>query len=242
MRTGVAQMRPAAGDVEANLRRHHDLLDLAASAGVQLLCFPELSLTGYEPRLAARLVVDSSDSRLATLQDSADANGISIAVGLPAASESGTGIGMVVFRPHGSPVKYSKRLLHADELPWFVPGGDQLAFDMHDHRISPAICYESLQDVHAREAAELGADIYMASVAKSADAVKRAFAHYPGVARRHAMTVLMANFVGPCDDFLAAGRSSIWNSRGEPVISLDGEREGIAVFDTSAEEVGAYYL
>ena len=44
---GLAQIDPALGDRKKNLQRHRDWIAQARDAGVQLLVFPELSLTGY---------------------------------------------------------------------------------------------------------------------------------------------------------------------------------------------------
>ena len=44
---GLAQIKTKLGDVQANLEKHLAYVDQAAAQGVQLLCFPELSLTGY---------------------------------------------------------------------------------------------------------------------------------------------------------------------------------------------------
>lgn len=44
---GLAQMYPRLGDVAANLEKHLALIEEAASKQVDLLVFPELSLTGY---------------------------------------------------------------------------------------------------------------------------------------------------------------------------------------------------
>jgi NAD+ synthase (glutamine-hydrolysing) len=44
---GLAQLHPRLGDVEANLQKHLALIDEALAGGVELLVFPELSLTGY---------------------------------------------------------------------------------------------------------------------------------------------------------------------------------------------------
>jgi predicted amidohydrolase len=43
----LAQIAPRLGDVGANLERHLELIDEAATAGAALVVFPELSLTGY---------------------------------------------------------------------------------------------------------------------------------------------------------------------------------------------------
>ena len=45
---GLAQMYPKLGDVPANLDTHLDYIERAANQGVDLLIFPELSMTGYQ--------------------------------------------------------------------------------------------------------------------------------------------------------------------------------------------------
>jgi len=50
LRIGLAQMNPVLGEVQRNLQLHLDLISKAREQDVQLLCFPELSLTGYTLR------------------------------------------------------------------------------------------------------------------------------------------------------------------------------------------------
>ena len=47
---GLAQIHPTLGDVRRNLDLHLEWIERAREQGVQLLCFPELSLTGYTLR------------------------------------------------------------------------------------------------------------------------------------------------------------------------------------------------
>lgn len=47
VKIGLAQITPKLGDVEANLALHLQQIEEAADQGVELLVFPELSLTGY---------------------------------------------------------------------------------------------------------------------------------------------------------------------------------------------------
>ncbi len=44
---GIAQIHPAIGDIPANLEKHLAYIDRAKAQAVDLLVFPELSLTGY---------------------------------------------------------------------------------------------------------------------------------------------------------------------------------------------------
>ncbi|MBE0689569.1 MAG: hypothetical protein IH587_05535 [Anaerolineae bacterium] len=62
---GLAQMYPKLGDVPANLDKHLDYIERAANQGVDLLVFPELSLTGYQvqdlvPEVAIRATPDDA--------------------------------------------------------------------------------------------------------------------------------------------------------------------------------------
>lgn len=47
MRLGIAQMKPYLGRVDQNLQKHREWIQQAKQAQVDLLVFPELSLTGY---------------------------------------------------------------------------------------------------------------------------------------------------------------------------------------------------
>ncbi len=47
LQVGLGQISPVLGDVQRNLDLHLEMIDRARKQGVQLLCFPELSLTGY---------------------------------------------------------------------------------------------------------------------------------------------------------------------------------------------------
>lgn len=50
LKVGLAQITPKLGDVAANLAHHLQIIEEAADQGVELLIFPELSLTGYRLR------------------------------------------------------------------------------------------------------------------------------------------------------------------------------------------------
>lgn len=60
---GLAQIKTKLGDVQANCDKHLAYVDQALAQGTQLLCFPELSLTGYVlqdlvPTVACRPTTD----------------------------------------------------------------------------------------------------------------------------------------------------------------------------------------
>ncbi len=242
MRVCAAQLRLAAGDFATNAAKHLELIELAVAHRADLVYFPELSLTGYEPRLAKSLAGTAADRRLDVFQKFSDANNLVIGVGMPIAVGSAVQIGMVWFAPTTPRRTYAKQQLHVDELPYFMPGDRQLVLESLGRKLAPAICYESLQMNHADGAAALAADIYLASVAKPAGNLAKAMVHYPAVARMHNMFVIMANCVGPSDDFVSVGQSAAWNAHGKLLAQMDAESEGVVVLDTTSGTASVHEL
>ena len=234
MRVAVVQTKPAPCAIDVNVRAHETWIKKAATHGADMVFFPELSLTGYEPKAAERLALRADDARLDVFDMLSHALRITIGIGAPTLGFGGVRISMIVFRPDAARIVYSKQHLHADELPYFVAGGGQVTLPSGSEVVAPAICYESLLPQHCAQAAALGATLYVASVAKSASGLAKADVHYPASARRHALAVLMANCVGTCDGFEAAGGSAVWNARGELLARLPDAREGALLFDSAA--------
>jgi predicted amidohydrolase/GNAT superfamily N-acetyltransferase len=242
MKIAVAQLRPFKGDVPKNIEKHRSLISLAVDRGADLIVFPELSVTGYEPALADRLAMNAGDKALETFREISDLGNVTICVGVPLRVASGVEIGMVIFQPLKPPFTYSKRYLHSDELPYFTNGGRQEFLQHQAIKIAPAICYESLLEEHAKEAAAHGAGVYLASVAKSARGLAKAFLHYPEIAGRYSMFVVMSNSTGPSDNFVSAGQSSVWNREGKLLCRMGEHEEGIIVLDTDNENVGSFVV
>ncbi|XKE46947.1 carbon-nitrogen hydrolase family protein [Halomonas organivorans] len=233
MRICAAQCRPVPGDLARNTEKHLELIKLAASHQADLVFFPELSLTGYEPRLSRSLVSNAKSWCLDELQALSDANDLLIGIGKPLVVDADVQIGMVWFLPHKLPRTYAKQQLHAGERDHFVAGESQLLLEGSGYKLAPAICYESLQMAHADDAAAMGANIYLASVAESASNLPQAMQHYAAVARRHGLHVLMADSVGPSGDFISTGQSAAWNAEGELLAQMGAESEGVLLLDTA---------
>jgi predicted amidohydrolase len=239
MKISIAQTRPIIGDISANIENHKRLIDIALTHNANAIFFPELSLTGYEPELANKLATDEKDNRLDLFQQTSDKNKITIGIGLPTKAETRIRISMIIFQPNQPRQTYSKQQLHSDELPYFESGTEQVIITFDKIKIAPAICYESLQPDHSAKASKLGAEIYLASVAKPYNGLNKAMIHYSNVAKNYSMPVLMSNYVGFCDNFVSAGFSSVWTKQGQLVGQLDDKNEGILIFDTETEEVTA---
>ena len=64
----IAQSASTMADIEANIAHHKKFVELAVENSAQMIIFPELSLTGYEPELGKDLIVTADDGRLITLK------------------------------------------------------------------------------------------------------------------------------------------------------------------------------
>lgn len=237
MKICVAQIKPGKGDIAKNLEIHKKWINRAITGKADLIVFPELSLTGYEPELAKELAIDNQDSGLNVFQKISDKNKISIFVGAPTKAQSGILISMIVFQPNRPRGTYSKQKIHADEKPFFIEGNEQLIFEIANEKIAPAICYESLLPQHSEKAVKLGAEIYISSVAKSEDGIRKAHEYFSIIAKKYAMPVLMSNSIGFCDNFQSKGQSAIWNKNGKRLAKLPVDKEGILIYDTESENV-----
>jgi len=237
MKICIVQTRPVKGNISVNIEGHKRFIENALTFNAGAIFFPELSLTGYEPELAKKLATNQNDNRMNIFQQISNNNNIIIGIGLPTATESKIRISRVIFEANKPRQTYSKQQLHSDEFPYFENGVGQVIIKTNDKNIAPAICYESLQPIHSENAFKLGANVYIASVAKPAKGVEKAFAHYPRIAKQYAIPVLMSNCVGFCDNFLSVGKSAVWTKEGKLAGQLDDNTEGILIFDTETEEL-----
>jgi len=239
MKVGVAQTRPITADISRNIQQHKTLIAQAVASGIDILIFPELSLTGYEPTLAHTLAVEPNDKRLDVFQQISDTHQLIIGAGIPIRHGEDVCISMVLFQPGKSRQLYSKKYLHADEEPFFVSG--QHGPNRIGEEIALAICYEISVPQHAEEASTSGAKIYIASVAKFMHGIDKALARLTQISSSYSMTVLMSNSIGQADGYECAGKSSIWNNKGGLLGQLDDYREGILILDTDTGEVIEIY-
>ncbi|HTD93137.1 MAG TPA: carbon-nitrogen hydrolase family protein [Chitinophagaceae bacterium] len=237
MKIAIAQTNPVKGNIDMNIRDHVSLVRLAIAEGAGTIIFPELSLTGYEPSLAAKLATSQDDERLFVFQELSTTHQLIICVGLPIAMKKGTSIGMVIFQPGAERQTYLKKYLHADEEPFFISGELFTGPIGNPPGMALAICYEISIPAHAANASACGASVFLASVAKSVTGMDKSIETLSGIASHYSMTVLMSNCTGHCDDFECGGKSSIWNDKGILVGQLGASDEGILLIDTVTGQV-----
>lgn len=242
MKICIAQTKSLKGKVQESIQNHLRLIEHTIELKANLMVFPELSITGYEPGLAKELVFMIDDSVFNPFQTMSDNNEITIGVGMPTLSIDGVNISMLIFQPNEKRIVYSKQMLHSDELPYFVCGNHQTILDIKEKKIAIGICYETLQRKHFLNARGNDADIYIASVAKTEEGIEKSYRYFSKIAKEFKTPILMSNCVGHCDGFLSVGQSAVWNKEGELIKKLDDESLGVLVFDTKSEKVELHQI
>lgn len=238
MKIGIAQIMSVKGDIGQNLNNHIKMVNKAIEKNADVIMFPELSLTGYEPDLAMELRTTKSDKRLDPLQELSDKKKVIIGVGLPTVADDKTFISMVIFQPDKERITYSKQYLYPTETGIFTAGDNPLVIHVdRDHIIAPAICYELSNEKHQENACKNNANVYIASVLDSVNGIDADLKKLSEIAMKYRMYTFMSNYVGQSGGYECAGKSSVWNNKGELVAQLDAHTEGILIYDTISKEI-----
>lgn len=227
----AAQFISVAGDVPENIQRHVAFMREAAEQGVQLLVFPELSLTGYEPSLAAGLAIAPEDALLSPLREMARELQITAVVGMPIrlTPHGGVLIGALVLGADGGLALYTKQHLHPGEDVAFVAGQGGAALERGSDRVALAVCADFSHASHPLAAAQSGANVYAASVLISERGYAGDSALLQGYARKYKLLVLMTNHGGPSGGWACAGRSAVWIADGSLLAAATGIGEALVI-------------
>ena len=242
MKIGAAQTKPIKGDFQKNIESHLRLIDLALEKHAELIVFPELSTTGYEPTLALKLATTAEDKQFDVFQELCDRFNCVIAVGSPLTNQNRVSIGMIIFQPNQNRITYLKRHLFHTEKEYFISGNSPTNLLYNNTNIGLAICYEISVPEHQQVVSENGAEIYMASVVESFDGIDNAINKMSLTSAKYSMVSIMANCVGLTGKYDCAGKSSVWNKEGKLVGQLNSYEEGIIVYDTNSQKTDINYI
>lgn len=237
MKIGIVQLEPEKGNIERNIEIHIYWIKQAINQHTELIVFPELSLTGYEPELASNLATNQNDKRLDCFQKLSDENNITIGVGLPTRKVDELNISMILFQPRKGRMTYSKQYLYPTEVSTFKAGNNPLVLEFETEIVAPAICYELSNKEHYEFAAQNNATVYLASVLNSINGIDSDLKKLSDIARNYKMVTFMANFIGDSGGYKCAGKSTIWNDNGEMIKQLGIKEEGLIIYDTKTREI-----
>ncbi|MEO5701597.1 MAG: nitrilase-related carbon-nitrogen hydrolase [Casimicrobiaceae bacterium] len=237
LHVAAAQVATRLGDLDANLRRHLDMIEAARAAGADVLVFPELSMTGHGAGPdTLRLALGLTDPQIATIARAAGAlcTTFGIIEEAPAAQFYNTAVtvrdGKVVHVHRKVNLATYGRL---DDGRHFAGGRHVTGFawDTRWHA-SVLICADTWNPALVHLAAIQGSTLLLAPVSSGLEAVGSGFDNPGGWdlnLRFHAMTyglpIVMANRVGQEGDLTFWGGSRILDPFGTVLAVAPDARE-----------------
>ena len=235
LRIGAAQFDAVGGDIAANAAAHERLIAEAGGLGVDVLVFPELSLTGYASNILneapERCVVDPDGPGLKPIRDACLRNGLVAVVSGCLRNPRGLGLSAIVIDRQGRVcATYDKRHLDGPEKGWFVPGASGCMIEVDGWRLGIGICYDSSFPEHARALALEGADAYLVPGAFPLGiSDHRRSIYFPARALENTIYAAFANFVGSHDGLNYCGHSAVHGPDGRLLADAGPDQTGIAV-------------
>lgn len=239
LRVALCQLRPVAGDIEANLEKIARAAEEARREEADVMLFPELALTGYVVKdLVYELAQTPESSAVSRLESIAAEHSAYLVVGAP---ELDTDTFMLynsafVVGPEGLLGVYRKRHLPSyglfDEARYFKPyRGPIEVFETKFGKLGVAICYDVFFPETVRTMVLRGARAVL--VLSAAPDMSRD--HFETLVKARAMenTVYVAyvNMVGYFEGLGFFGGSHVRGPLGELLARLELHEEGVGVVE-----------
>ena len=254
MKIALAQISPKLGDIDGNFRIHDEYIQKAKKKNVDLLIFPELSLTGYTLKdMTEELALDPrTDPLFKKLKDLS--RGISVVVGFVEEKEKGQILNSAAFFSDGA-ISHIHRKIYLptygmfEELKFFDEGKNFLTFPTPFGKAGMLICYDFLHISSSYLLFVGGSELIIAISA----APGRGFSDDEGyassrmwelmgeaVSRFFQSFVIYCNRVGFEDGKSFAGGSFIYNPGGQLIAKSPYMDEDFLVENLDLEEISKF--
>lgn len=249
MKVGLAQMRPVLGDLARNYQLHLEWINRAKQSQVELLLFPELSLTGYN-LLDLTYDVGRSIHSEEISQLVAQSTGIDIVFGFVEASDEHVLYNSTVYASNGKIVHIHRKVYLPtygmfDEGRYFGRGETIRSFPTRFGKVGMLICEDMWHASTPYLLAQDGAQIILVpanSPVRSLDQTEIGsqsfwFANLENQSALHSVFFLFCNRVGTEDGVSFFGGSSVINPYGDQVAQAEMLKEQLLVAEIDLDEV-----
>lgn len=221
MKMAIAQIHSKRQNILSNIKKHETYVKTAAQNQVDLIVFPELSITGYERSLAREQCFIKDDPRLNTLAELSHTHNMIIVVGVPFEKADKLYIASLIFKPNRERLLYCKNHLHEGEEQFYAEGASQLILDVKEEKVALSICYDIEIDDHLKAAAESKATVYVSSIFYSPKGVIGLEEKVKEYISRYSMDIAIINCTGDIWDSETGGGSMYWSNEHQLIGKCD---------------------
>ena len=237
MKIASAQINCTVGDIQQNLNEHYRIIETAIEERIELISFPEMSITGYCREEGEKLAFKEDDSRLDKLKELSFKGNISIIAGAPIRIKKDLFIGAFVIYPNKPTAIYTKQYLHdGEELFYSSSMNYNPIINLEKEKISLAICADINNENHPCQAKQNETTIYLPSIFYSENGIDMGHEQLEEYAAKYSLNILMSNYTGELWNMKSGGKSAFWNSNGELIGSLDSNDLGMLIAENKSEK------
>jgi NAD+ synthase (glutamine-hydrolysing) len=233
---GIAQLNLVVGDIAGNLDRVVATATRARDElGVDILVFPELTITGYPPEdlLLREDFLDAARLALNAVRDRV--HGIACVIGHPEQSDGRLfNAASVILDGHTLATYYKRALPNYgvfDEKRYFQPGDRAVVFPLHGWQLGLTICEDVWESAPVIDSAEVGAELILnlnASPFHMGKSVERETVVVGEMARRIGVPIVYVNLVGGQDELVFDGASFVVDGNGHVVHRVAAFEENLS--------------
>lgn len=140
---GLAQINISWEDAEKNMKRVEEFIEEAAKSSVELILFPEMTLTGFSMNIDKLLL--SEDEIINWIKNIAISNKINIGIGVAIkVDEKGKNKYIIISKEGEVLVNYAKMhpFSYGGESEKYHKGNEVSICEINEFKISPFICYD----------------------------------------------------------------------------------------------------
>jgi NAD+ synthase (glutamine-hydrolysing) len=265
MRVTMAQLNPVVGDIEGNVSRVLDTLNIASEARADLVVFPEMVLTGYPPKdlLEFPSFIRQAEAALERVVAlSATYRGMGIVLGNPERTDLPDGkplFNMAYLVSEGRILfKQAKMLLPTydvfDELRYFRPAAENKVVEFHGEKLGLTVCEDVWNEpdawnkrpypsdpveMLAKQGATLFVNISASPFSVGKEAVRYRLLKEHAIA--HDAGFVFVNQVGGNDDLVFDGRSLFVDRAGIARCVLPSFDQALVTIETGDRGPAAQY-
>jgi predicted amidohydrolase len=232
------------GEIEENLRRMETFVQKAAEKGADLICFPELSITGYRLENPADIYAGFQPAKvLERVEAMARTHGLIVLAGMVEPSGGAKPyISHLVAGPGGLLGVYRKTHLSPNEKDTYRAGRKIEIFSLKGIRFGVQLCYEShfpeISTIMALKGAEILLIPHASPRGSPAEKAESWLRHLPGRAFDNGLYVVAHNQVGDNHNgFLFPGVAIALNPSGRVMNIYRGYEEKMIFIRLKKEEL-----
>lgn len=242
LRVGLAQINTVVGDIEANVAKVLEYVQRSRDLGVDVVCFPELTITGYPPEdlLLRPAFVEDNLQALSRIVDGC--GGITAVVGFVDRDDAGIYNAAAVIHDGSLDVYRKQRLPNYgvfDELRYFKAGTSSPVYRIAGVDVGVSVCEDIwFPGDPAEGQASAGAQVILNINGSPFHAGKRHFREemLSDRAKDYSVWICYTNLVGGQDELVFDGCSMVLDPDGLLVARAAMFEEELMVADLRVDE------